>query len=257
MILIDTHAHIDSSKFRGDQAEVIKRAEEAGVEYIFNIGSDEMSSKTTAALARKYPKIYAAVGVHPHNAKDVTGDTLRLIAELAKEEKVRAIGEIGLDYHYDFSPRDVQQRVFRAQLRLAHDLKMPVVIHTREADTDTMQILKEEQVDKLGGIMHCFPGDMAMAEECIKLNLKIAIGGVVTFDNAKTLREVAMNVPVEEFLFETDCPYLTPVPHRGKRNEPAYVRLVAEKVAALRGVEFEELARITTNTAKKLFGIEG
>lgn len=256
MILIDTHAHIDSSKFKGDLAEVIKRAADEGVEYIFNIGSNDISSQTTAALARKYSKIYAAVGIHPHNAKEVTSDTLRLITSLAKEEKVRAIGEIGLDYHYDFSPRDVQQRVFRAQLRLAHDLQMPVVIHTREADADTLRILKEEEVDKLGGIMHCFPGDLPMAEECLKLNLKLAFGGVITFGNAGVLRDVVRNIPLEEILLETDCPYLTPAPHRGKRNEPAYVRLVAEKIAELRGIELEELAQVTTTTAKKLFKIE-
>ncbi|AZR74425.1 hydrolase TatD [Anoxybacter fermentans] len=255
-MLIDTHAHLDFPKFKNDQAEVIQRAKEAGIEYIFNIGADERSSKASVALARKYPQIYAAVGVHPHDAKDVTGDTLRLLRDLAQEKKVRAIGEIGLDYHYDFSPRDIQQRVFRAQLRLAHELKLPVIIHSREADEDTMRILKEEEVDKLGGIMHCFAGDLKMAEECLKLNLKLAFGGVITFPNAKTAREVVKAIPLEHLLLETDSPYLTPVPYRGKRNEPAYVRYVAEKVAKIKGVELEEVAQVTTRTAKEIFKIE-
>ncbi len=255
-MLIDTHAHLDGSKFKNDQEEVIRRAKEAGIDYIFNIGAGESSSKASVALAKKYPQIYAAVGVHPHDAQEVTGDTLRLLRELAKEEKVRAIGEIGLDYHYDFSPRDVQQRVFRAQLRLAHELNLPVVIHSREADEDTMRILKEEEVDKLGGIMHCFAGDLAMAKECIDLNLKLAFGGVITFKNSETAREVVKVIPLEELLIETDAPYLTPVPHRGKRNEPAYVLQVAKKIAKIKGIELEEVARVTTRTAKELFKIQ-
>lgn len=256
MILIDTHAHLDSSKFREDQDAVIQRAKDAGIEYIFNIGACEQSSKASVALARKYPKIYAAVGMHPHDSKDMTGDTMRLFRELAKEEKVRAIGEIGLDYHYDFSPRDVQQRAFRAQIRLAHELKLPIIIHTREADEDTLRILQEEEASKLGGIMHCFPGDLAMAEECLKMNFKLAFGGVVTFNNAKATREVVRELPLTELLLETDCPYMAPVPHRGKRNEPAFVKQVAEMFAHLKGVELEEVARVTTQTAKKIFKIE-
>lgn len=255
-MLIETHAHLDSSKFKKDLDLVIRRAQEAGIEYIFNIGSSDESSKASVALAKKYSQIYATVGVHPHNAIEMTGDTLRLLRDLAQEEKVRAIGEIGLDYHYDFSPRDVQQRVFRAQLRLAHDLKMPVVIHSREADEDTLRIMREEEVDKVGGIMHCFAGDLEMAEECLKMNLKLAFGGVLTFNNAKMTREVVKALPLEEILIETDCPYLTPVPHRGKRNEPAYVKIVVERIAQIKGMDFEEVARVTSNTAKQLFGIE-
>ncbi len=254
-MLIDTHAHLDSKKFKNDQAAVIKRAQEAGIKYIFNIGACEESSKESVELAKKYSQIYAAVGVHPHNAIDVTGDTLRSLRKLAQEEKVRAIGEIGLDYHYDFSPRDVQQRVFRAQLRMAHDLKMPVIIHSREADEDTMRILKEEEVDKLGGIMHCFAGDLAMAEECLRLNLKLAFGGVITFKNAKMTQDVVKTIPLKHLLIETDSPYLTPVPHRGKRNEPAYVVQVAKKIAKIKGIEFEEVVRVTTQTAMELFKI--
>lgn len=254
MMLIDTHAHLDFSKFKEDQDEVIRRAADAGIEYIFNIGADERSSKASVALAKKYPQVYAAIGVHPHDAKTMTGDTMRLLKELAKEEKVRAIGEIGLDYHYDFSPRDVQQRAFRAQLRLAHELQLPVVIHTREADADTMRILREEEADKLGGMMHCFPGDLTMAEECIQMNFKIAFGGIVTFD--KETQAVVKGLPLDVMLLETDSPYLTPAPHRGKRNEPAYVRFVAEKIAKLKEIDVEEVARLTTANAKKVFRIE-
>lgn len=255
-MLIETHAHLDGNKFRKDLDAVIQRAKEAGVEYIFNIGAGEESSKDSVALAKKYPQIYATVGIHPHDAVEVTGDTLRLLRDLAQEEKVRAIGEIGLDYHYDFSPRDVQQRVFRAQIRMAHDLGMPVVIHSREADADTLRIMEEEEVAKLGGIMHCFAGDLEMAERCLKMNLKLAFGGVLTFNNATVTREVVKAVPLEEILIETDSPYLTPVPHRGKRNEPAYVKLVAEKIAKLKGIELEEVARVTSQTAKQVFGLE-
>lgn len=254
-MLIDTHAHLDSNKFRKDQYEVITRAAEAGVEYIFNIGADLESSKISVNLSKKYSQIYAAIGVHPHNAKEVTSENLRELHHMTKDEKVRAIGEIGLDYHYDFSPRDIQKRVFRAQLRLAQELKMPVIIHSREADTDTLQILKEEEVEKVGGIMHCFAGDMKMAEECLKLNLKLSFGGVITFKKARITQEVVREIPLEQLLIETDAPYLTPIPHRGKRNEPAYVRIVAEKMAELKGISFEEVARVTSNTAKMIFQI--
>lgn len=255
-MLIDTHAHIDTPKFKNDQKQVINRALQAGVEYIVNIGACQESSVASVELARKYSQIYATVGIHPHNAKDVTGDTLRFLRNLAQETKVRAIGEIGLDYHYDWSPREVQKRVFRAQLRLAHELKLPVVIHSREADQDTLAILKEEEVCKLGGIMHCFAGDRQQAEECLKLNLKLAFGGTLTFNKAHNTREVVKSIPVEYLLLETDSPYLTPVPYRGKRNEPAYVCLVAKKMAELKGIELAELAEVTTKTAKELFKIK-
>lgn len=254
-MLIDTHAHIDTPKFKADQKQVISRALEAGVEYIINIGSDQDSSKASVQLAKEYAQIYATVGIHPHNAKDVTGDTLRFLRNLAKEAKVRAIGEIGLDYHYDWSPRDVQKRVFRAQLRLAHELNLPVVVHSREADQQTLEILEEEEVDKLGGIMHCFAGDGQLAERCLKLNLKLAFGGVLTFAKARIAREVVRMIPIEYLLLETDAPFLTPVPHRGKRNEPAYLPLVAEKMAEIKGLELAEVAKVTTKTAKELFKI--
>ena len=256
MKLIDSHAHIDGRRFKSDQRKVIQQAKNEGVEYIVNIGSNEETCKNSVELARKYPNIYATVGIHPHNAQNVTGDTLRLLRDLSAEEKVKAIGEIGLDYHYDHSPRDIQKRAFRAQIRLAHDLGMPIVIHTREADKDTMEILKEEEVDKLGGIMHCFPGDVALAEECINMNLKLSFNGILTFKNARTARQVVKEIPLKHLLLETDCPYLTPVPYRGKRNQPAYVKYVAEKIAEIKGIDVEEVARVTTQNAKEIYGIK-
>ncbi|ACL70938.1 TatD family hydrolase [Halothermothrix orenii] len=255
MQLIDTHAHLDFPRFKKDRVKVIKRAEEDGVKYIINVGADLASSHRSLRLSQEYDHIFATVGIHPHDADQVDGRALKVLKDLAKADKVVAIGEIGLDYYYDNSPRDVQKEAFKRQLELAHKLKLPVVIHSREADEDTLEILKEMEVGELGGVMHCFAGHLEMARECLSLNMYLAFGGVITFKNADKTREVVREIPLDRILIETDSPYLTPHPYRGKRNEPSYVRFVAEKIAELKDKSMEEITRITTANAINAFNL--
>ena len=255
MLLIDTHAHLDSSRFNKDRAEVIKNARDTGVSYIVNIGADLRSSRYSVKLAREYPFIFATVGIHPHDAIGLDANVLAELEKLAGEEKVVAIGEIGLDYYYDHSPRDIQRAAFIDQLVLAKKLNLPIVVHSREAEEDTMNILKEHYAGAGTGILHCFSGSLEMAREALEMGLYLAFGGVVTFKNAGGLLEVLKEIPLDRILLETDCPYLTPVPHRGKRNEPAYLPYVAEKIAEIKGVAIEELAEITTANAIRVYNL--
>ncbi|MBO8172663.1 MAG: TatD family hydrolase [Bacillaceae bacterium] len=254
-MLFDTHAHLNDEKFDEDRDEVIRRARENGVTRIMNIGYNRETIPTCLELAEKYDFIYAAVGWHPHDAKDMTDEDLHWIEELARHPKVVALGEMGLDYYWDNSPRDVQAEVFRKQIRLAKKVKLPIVIHDREAHQDIVDILREENAAEVGGIMHCFSGSWELARQCLDMNFYISLGGPVTFKNAKKPKEVAQKVPLDRLLIETDSPYLTPEPYRGKRNESGYVRYVAEKIAELRGVELEELAEATMNNARTLLKI--
>jgi TatD DNase family protein len=253
-MLIDTHCHLQDKRFAGDLEAVLDRAQEAGVAYALVVGSDLATSREACELAQKYPQLFAIVGVHPHDSKDADRATFDEIRKLAAQERVVALGEMGLDYHYDFSPRKIQQRVFRYQIGLARELGLPIVIHDREAHADTMAILKEEKAEEVGGVLHCYSGSWEMARECIKMGFYISIAGPVTFANAKKLVQVVENLPLEHLLVETDAPYLTPVPHRGKRNEPAYVRHVAEAIARIKGIAVEEVEEQTTANAIKLFG---
>jgi TatD DNase family protein len=255
-MLFDTHAHLDDDKFNEDRDEVISRCKQEGVELILNAGSNIETSVKSIALAGKYEFIYAAVGVHPHDADDMDEETAGVLAALAENKKVRAIGEIGLDYHYDLSPRDVQKRRFVEQIDLARQLKLPVIIHDREAHGDVMDIFKKNRIKEIGGVLHSFSGSAEMALECVKLGLYISISGPVTFNNARKTIEAVKEVPLEMLLIETDSPYLTPVPYRGKRNYPGYVRFVAEKIAEIKGITFEEVAQKTMDNGKRLFGIE-
>jgi len=254
-MLVDSHAHLDSPKFDGDREAVIERAKEAGVELIVNVGFNRETIPTTIALAEKYDMIYAAVGWHPQDAVDMKPDDLDWLEELCRHPKVRAIGEIGLDYYWDTSPRDVQERVFREQIRLARRLGKPIIIHNRDATGDVVRILREEKAADVGGIMHGFSSSPEIARECMKMNFYISFGGPVTFKNAVQPKESLAAVPLERLLIETDCPYLTPHPFRGKRNEPAHVRLVAEAAAAIKQVTVEEIARITAENARKILVI--
>ncbi|WP_394239429.1 TatD family hydrolase [Niallia oryzisoli] len=254
-MLFDTHVHLNAEQFEEDLAEVIDRALQAGVERMLVVGFDRPTIQRAMELVEAYDFLYACVGWHPVDAIDMTDEDLLWIEELSAHPKVVALGEMGLDYHWDKSPKDVQQDVFRRQIQLAKRVKLPIVIHNREATSDIMTILKEEGADEVGGIMHCFSGSAETALECIKLNFLISLGGPVTFKNAKKPKEVAKVVPLEKLLIETDCPYLAPHPNRGKRNEPAYVRLVAEQIAELKEISVEEVERITTENAKKLFDI--
>ncbi|CAG9614393.1 D-aminoacyl-tRNA deacylase [Bacillus rhizoplanae] len=255
-MLFDTHSHLNAEQFEEDLQEVITRMKEAGVSYTVVVGFDEVTIKKAIELAETYDFIYAAVGWHPVDAIDMTEEHLKWLEELANHPKVVALGEMGLDYHWDKSPEDVQKEVFRKQIRLARKVKLPIIIHNRDATQDIVDILKEENASEVGGIMHCFSGSVEVAKQCIDMNFLISLGGPVTFKNAKKPKEVAMEISMEQLLIETDCPYLTPHPFRGKRNEPSYVKLVAEEIAKLKGLSYEEVAVKTTENAKRLFGIQ-
>ncbi|CCQ98211.1 metal-dependent DNase [[Clostridium] ultunense Esp] len=248
-MLFDTHAHLNAEEFDQDREEVLRKAKEAGVDRILNIGYNRDSIPSSLQLAEKYDYIYSTVGWHPQDAHDFAERDLAWLGELTQHPKVVAIGEIGLDYYWDTSPREVQQKVFRAQIALAKERKLPIVIHDRDAHEDLLRILKEEKADEVGGIMHAFSGSIEMAKECIRLGFYISFGGPITFKNAVRPKEVAKMIPLEWILIETDSPYLTPHPYRGKRNESGYVRLVAEKLAELRGLTVEEIEEITYRNA--------
>ncbi len=255
-MLFDSHAHLDDKRFDNDREDIIQRAKENGISYIMNPGADFESSVRAIDLANKYEMIYAAVGVHPHEAKTMDDIMLELLKGMTRKPKVMAIGEIGLDYHYDNSPRDVQKRWFREQIRLAKEVNLPIIIHDREANNDVMNILKEEQAFDTGVLLHCYSGSAELAKQYIKLGALISIAGPITFKNARKTMEVVEAIPLEYLMIETDSPYLTPVPHRGKRNESSYVRFVGERIAEIKGISIDEVARQTTENAKRYFGIK-
>lgn len=255
-MLIDSHVHLDDKRFNRDRDNIINSLKDNGIEMVINIGADLQTSIASVSLAEKYQNVYAVVGVHPHSAKEVDNSTIEILKSFASREKVVAIGEIGLDYHYDNSPRDVQRKWFVEQLKLAKEVNLPVVIHTREAAQETFEILKEAQDGTLRGVLHCYSGSVEMALEYIKLGFYISIAGPVTFNNSRVLKEVVKAVPLDKLLVETDCPYLTPEPNRGKRNEPAYVKYVAGEIADIKGISFEELAKATNDNTKELFKIK-
>lgn len=255
MQLIDSHAHLDLPEFNSDRDAVVQRALDSGVEKIITVGIGIRECRQALKLAGQYPFIYATLGIHPHNAAELDLGMLDFIEQHAGSPKVVALGEMGLDYYRNLSPQEAQKRCFRAQLDIARSLKKPVVIHDREAHADTMAILREEKASEIGGVLHCFSGDSDMARACIDMGFYISIPGTVTFKTSAALQEVVRAVGLEHMLIETDCPFLTPVPHRGKRNEPAYVRLVAEKIAEIKKISPEEVACITGGNAQKLFRI--
>ncbi|MED3908310.1 TatD family hydrolase [Peribacillus simplex] len=254
-MLFDTHVHVNAEQFNEDLEDVIERAKEAGVNNMVVVGFDRPTIIRAMELIEAYDFMYAAVGWHPVDAIDMTEEDLQWIEELSNHPKVVAIGEMGLDYHWDKSPKEVQMEVFRKQIRLAKKVGLPIIIHNREATSDIVHILKEEEASRVGGIMHCFSGSAETALECINMNFYISLGGPVTFKNAKKPKEVAAAVPLDRLLIETDCPYLAPHPYRGKRNEPSYVKLVAEQIAEIKQLTIEEVSQATTENAKKLFGI--
>jgi len=252
--MIDSHCHLDFPDFDMDRDEVVRAAREAGVHTIVNIGVDLRTSQRSLELAEQYGCVYATVGVHPHDARSLDNATLDMFREMARRPKVVAVGEIGLDFYRDLSPRDVQRRAFRRQLDLAVELRKPIVIHTREAFRETVDIVKEYSGRLAGGVFHCFPGDVDEAHEVIGLGFVIGVGGVSTYRNSR-LAAVAAAVPLDRIMLETDAPYLTPAPNRGKRNEPACVALVCRRVAELRGVTPAEVERATDLATRKLFGL--
>ncbi|RMH31004.1 MAG: TatD family deoxyribonuclease [Nitrospirae bacterium] len=258
-MLVDSHVHLDDPRYHSDLPAVLARAQEAGVHTCITIGCDLATSRAAVELANRYSCIYATVGVHPHEASRIESSWYEELTQLARHPKVVAYGEIGLDYHYDHSPRDVQRQCFREQIRLARRLRLPLVVHTREAQNDTVAILREENAHEIGGVFHCFSGDQHLAEQALDLGFDLSFSGIVTFPNATALRDIVRMVPDDRLLVETDAPYLTPVPHRGKRNEPAYVRYVAEKIAELRHGDdpgaLARIAHITTENCRRLFKI--
>jgi TatD DNase family protein len=255
MMLIDSHAHIQGKEYAGEEAAVITRAREAGVQTIVAVGgAGEMSSNTAAvALASSFPEVYATVGMHPHDAKDVGDEEIDALRQLATNRKVIAVGETGLDYYYNHSPRQIQRRVFTRFIHLARQTGLPIVVHEREAATEAAELLKGEGGGTLLGVIHCFTGDYEAAVRYLNMGLNLSFTGIITFKNADALREVVRKVPLDRLLVETDSPYLTPIPHRGKRNEPAYVRLVAECIARIKNIPVEEVASITTANTRALF----
>ena len=253
--LIDTHAHIDGRDFAPDFNEMLGRAEEAGLSHIITVGADLESSRAAVNLAAQHDHVFAAVGIHPHDAVRVTEKCYDVVRELAAaNSKVVAIGEIGLDFYRDRSPHADQEKVFRRFIRLARELALPIIVHDRDAHHRVMTILREEKASEVGGVLHCFSGDLQMARECVDLGFYISIPGTVTYANNEQLREVVRGIKIERLLLETDCPYLAPVPYRGKRNEPSYLLITAQKVAELKGLSVEDVGRITSLNARRLFG---
>ncbi|SJZ97453.1 TatD DNase family protein [Cetobacterium ceti] len=251
MKLVDTHCHIDNEKFNEDRIEVIKRIEE-NLEFAVNIGYDLESSRRTLRLTRVYDCIYGTVGFHPTDISKYTEEAEKELEDMAREEKIVAIGEIGLDYYWMEDPKEKQQEIFRRQLKLAQKLNMPVSIHTRDAMEDTVKILKE--FPDIKGVIHCYPGSVETAKELID-RFYLGIGGALTFKNAKKLVNVVKEIPLDRLVLETDCPYMAPEPNRGKRNEPIYVKFVGEKIAEIKGISYEEVAKVTTENAKRLYSI--
>lgn len=252
-MFFDSHAHLDEDCFQPDFDEILANMRENGVTNLMNIGFDLASSERSIRLSEQYDWIYAAIGSHPDDAAQVDGARIEAYRRLAKHPRVKAIGEIGLDYHYEDPVREVQKEAFRMQLELARELDLPVVVHEREAHGDAMEILKD--FPTVRGVFHCFSGSVELARELVKRGWYIGLTGVVTFKNARKAVEVAQSVPLERLVIETDCPYMAPVPYRGKRNDPSYVPLVAQKIAELRGLTAEEVGTATAENAKRLFRI--
>lgn len=261
-MFIDSHAHLDVPNYDADRAEVIDRARAAGVEMMLEIAGSDVGKGSLAPglrLAEEHDFIYAAVGLHPHEASLYDAQMEQILLDCSRHPKVIGWGEIGLDYHYDHSPRDVQRQVFERQLELAAERRLPAIIHTREAEEDTITILRtiwaENHGADIGGIIHCFTSSQALADAALEMGFYISFSGVLTFKTAEELRSVAHSVPMERLLIETDCPFLAPVPYRGKRNEPAFVVETAKKLAEVKQTSVEEIARITSGNFRRLFGL--
>lgn len=253
-MIFDSHAHYDDRRFNKDREQVIKELKENNIVGVLNCGASLRGARASAKLAEKYDIFYSAVGIHPGNAYELTEEAVKEIKDMAKNNKVRAIGEIGLDYYWEENPpKEVQKAVFRRQMEIARELNLPVVIHDRDAHGDTLEIMKE--FPEVKGVVHCFSGSVEFAHECLKLGYYIGITGVITFKNAKKLREVAKEVPLDRILVETDCPYMAPTPYRGERNRSEYIKYIIEQIAEIKGVSVEEIQDITIENIKNLLKI--
>jgi len=253
-MLIDSHAHLEMGEFDHDRDDVLERARQAGVGMIITVGTNLEDCHKAVSLSEQYREVYAAVGIHPHDVQGIDGKTYQTLKTLALRDKVVAFGEIGLDFYRNRSPREMQIRRFGEQLEIACELQLPVIIHDRDAHEETMRMLKAGKREQ-GGVIHCFSGDTVMAGQCLDMGFYISIPGPVTYPKATRITEVVRYVPMERILVETDCPFLTPQPHRGSRNEPAYVVHTADKVAEIKKISREDVERITSENAKTLFGI--
>lgn len=253
-MLVDSHAHLEMKEFDSDRGDVIERARLAGVDCIVTVGTNARLSRKALSIAHRYENIYATVGVHPHDAARADDQSFDELKKLAQDPKVVAYGEIGLDYFRNISPRETQIDMFAKQMELAQELNLPVIIHDRDAHEQTLRMVKASGIRR--GVFHCFSGDWTMAKQCIDLGFYISVPGVVTFDKSTVLQDVVRNAPIDSLLLETDCPYLTPAPHRGKRNEPAFIIHTAKKVAEIKELSWEDVARSAAQNTRKLFRIE-
>lgn len=255
-MIFDSHAHYDDEAYNEDRDVVIEKLKEEGVEALVNIGASIEGSESSIALAKKYPFIYATIGVHPENIKTMTEEDIKWLREHCKEEKVVAIGEIGLDYYWDKDNKEDQKKWFRKQITLAREMNLPIAIHSRDAAADTINILKEEHVEEIGGIIHCYSYSKESVRDYLKLGLYVGVGGVLTFKNGRKLREAVEEIPLERIVLETDAPYLAPDPYRGKRNNSAYLKYVVDKIAEIKETSTEEVIRITNQNTYDVYRIE-
>lgn len=251
--MIDTHAHLDFNDYKKDREDVFNRARKIGVEKIVNIGADLEGSRRSVELAEKYDFIYASVGIHPHEADTLDEDSLAELKKLAASPKVKAIGECGLDFYYDNSPRKIQKAAFKKEIELALELDLPLVVHSREAAAETLEILDAAGDLAENLIFHCYAYGPQEIEEIIKRDYYVAFGGLITFNSAEAIRQALKKMPLNRILLETDAPYLTPAPHRGQRNEPAYLEHILKKAAAIKGISAEEMGKITTENAERIY----
>ncbi|NLX77256.1 MAG: TatD family hydrolase [Clostridiaceae bacterium] len=254
-MIVDSHAHYDDEQFDTDRDDVIRGIQQQGVIRVVNPASNLNSARKCIELSKKFDILYCAVGIHPHDAKEFSDEAVNIIREMALNDKVVAVGETGLDYHYDFSPREMQKQNFAAHIRLARELKLPLIIHDREAHGDILDIIKAEKGYEAGGVFHCFSGSVEYAKTVLDMGFYISLGGAVTFKNAKKPVEVAKYVPLDRLLVETDSPYMAPVPHRGKRNHSGYLTEIIQKIAEIRSDDFDVIAEATAFNADRLFGL--
>lgn len=254
-MIFESHAHYEDKRFDEDRKELLDRFREKGIAKVVNVGSGIETSKQSIALAKEYDFVYASVGVHPENAMELEKENFDVLKTLLQEEKVVAVGEIGLDYYWDEPEREIQKKWFEKQIELAKEVQKPIIVHSRDAAQDTLQILKDFGGSEVGGVIHCFSYGKEIARTCMDMGFYIGIGGVVTFKNAKKLKEVAEYVPLDRILLETDCPYMAPEPHRGKRNSSLYIPHIAEKIAEIKGITPEEVIEKTYENAKKMYRI--
>lgn len=255
-MIFDTHAHYDDEAFAEDREELFDQMRDAGIDYVVNIGANMASSRETVAMCEKYPFMYGAVGVHPSDSQEIDEKTLEELRILANHDKIVAIGEIGLDYYWPEPDREIQKPAFEAQIALAKEVNLPIVVHSRDAAKDTADMLASLKGGECGGVIHCFSYGKEMAREFLNMGFHIGVGGVVTFKNAKKLKEAVEYIPMDRILLETDCPYLAPTPYRGKRNSSLYLPYVAEEIAKIKNISYEEVLEVTMENAKKMYRIK-